>query len=140
MSWVTSTGSLQSPKASVIFVFSCAMSSKRISSTMVLRGRVSRPAGRGRPPLPRPARPTEGVALAAVNRLRYRDGNGDERCVHSPRPGAGLRPPPPELRPPLLAALPRPAGVDLAEGDAGRRARVRHLPVRPDPGHDRGNR
>src|SRR5690242_16112741 len=113
MSWVTSTGSLQSPKASVIFVFSVAMSSKRISSTMGPPGPSLPAGGRGRPPLPRPARLTEGAALAAANRLRYRDGDGDERCVHSPRPGAGHRPAPAELRPPLLAALPRPAGVDL---------------------------
>src|SRR5207237_1141697 len=34
ISWVTSTGSLHSPKASLTFVLSFSMSSKRISSTM----------------------------------------------------------------------------------------------------------
>src|SRR6185436_10535186 len=74
ISWVTSTGSLHSLNASVIFPLSCAMSSKRISSTVV-PPRASTPAVRRGRPDPYLARAGHGrpAALARPPTLRYRE-------------------------------------------------------------------
>src|SRR5262249_61402225 len=75
MSCVTSTGSLQSPKASVILDLSFSMSSKRMSSTMgSSRGESpGRAAGALHLYRVRLAR-RKRRALALGHRLRYRDG------------------------------------------------------------------